>query len=122
MSVLAKPRLSTTVGAVLLLAAIVAMSAPTSATAGAKGSVILYSNANFTSPTTIMKYPECPAIGPFDKIPHSFDNYPTRDCQAVLINEVGQEYVLCAGRGLVPEAFQKAPRLVFRTGASDVCV
>lgn len=51
----------------------------------------------------------------------SFSNQPSPGCQAVLINDKGERFRLCAGSGRVPSAFQQSRRLLIQKGDTPRC-
>jgi hypothetical protein len=51
----------------------------------------------------------------------SFSNQPVPGCQAVLINDQGERFRLCAGSGRVPSAFQQSRRLLIQKGDTPRC-
>lgn len=69
-------------------------------------------------------YISCPAPGRALRVDGNvdrFDNLPADGCEVVLTNKVGGSFELCIGRGSVPPAFQQAPTVRIRPGASVVC-
>lgn len=117
-------RISRTLAAAAATAAVLTIGSPADATAGDQGAragtVTLY-GASPTAPVWRTAYAAC--TGQQAYVGHdveSFDNRPATGCQVVLV-EGGWTFELCAGRGVVPAAFQTSPVLRIEPGSSPTC-
>jgi hypothetical protein len=105
----------------LLAVPAVAEAATADAAPPAGGTLTLYTNPNFTGSVRSFYYPDCLAAGQLQGGPvGSFDNRPPAGCQVVLSNG-GATFVLCAGRGNVPDAFRLATFIRIQPGFSSPC-
>ncbi|MGW0808011.1 hypothetical protein [Nonomuraea sp. NPDC002799] len=102
--------------------AVIAVPAGAASAAPPVARLTLYSDTAFSRPTNSVTYPACDAF--IGRIPGlrtgSFDNSPLPGCQVVL-HALSGDYVLCAGRAVVPAAFRQAVLYSIRTGASVPC-
>jgi hypothetical protein len=107
---------------VTALLAVPAVAEATTADAAtpAGGTLTLYSNPNFTGTASTLIYADCAVVAQTRATVGSFDNRPPAGCQVVLSNGAAT-FVLCAGRGNVPDAFRFATLIRIQPGASAPC-
>ncbi|MFI6733189.1 hypothetical protein ACIBI9_09680 [Nonomuraea sp. NPDC050451] len=109
--------------AACVAATIVSALALAAAPAGAATArLTLYSDTAFSRPTNSVSYDTCDNF--IGRVPGqrvgSFDNSPLPGCQVVL-HSLGGDFVLCAGRAVVPAAYRQVVLYSIRTGTSTAC-
>jgi hypothetical protein len=104
------------------------LTAPTAADAGitassARGTVALH-GTQVGAPVLLVTYTACePRFQrPVPVEVTSFTNTPLPNCQAVLINNEGQRFTLCQGRGTIPPAFHQSRQLLIQPGNTPRCL
>lgn len=118
--ILRRGRAAAAVAAVLTALTLTA-AVPASA-AAPPGEFTLYSTTTYTNPVKQIVYDECaPFIGSLlGRTVGSFANAPLPGCQVVL-HALNGDFVLCAGRGVVPPALRQVYLYSIRSGTSTAC-
>ncbi|MEV0310539.1 hypothetical protein [Nonomuraea fuscirosea] len=104
------------------IAALTLTAAVPASAAAPPGEFTLYSSTTYTNPVKQIVYDECaPFIGSLlGRTVGSFTNAPPPDCQVVL-HALNGDFVLCAGRGVVPPGLRQVYLYSIRSGTSVAC-
>ncbi|MFC4112200.1 hypothetical protein [Nonomuraea zeae] len=116
---LGRARAATCAAATILLAL---TAVPAHAASLATGRVTLYSDTAYSRTTNSATYEACDNF--IGRVPGqrvgSFDNAPLPGCRVVLHSLAG-DYLLCAGRAVVPPAFRQVILYSIGTGSTTPC-